>query len=103
MRIDLESQDIQQITERVVEALKPYLAGVTRPPEEDTIFDVQELCGYLKVTRKWVHERTHFKEIPYYKLSNKQLRFRKRDIDKWLLSLKTPAINQFSGKMELLK
>jgi hypothetical protein len=42
------------------------------------------------------------KEIPFYKLSNKQLRFRKRDIDKWLDSLKTPALNRFTGKMKLL-
>ena len=100
MKIELEDQDIGRITQKVVDVLKPFI-HTDRDPAVDGILDMDGLCSYLKVTPKWVHERTHLKEIPFYKLSNKQLRFRKRDIDKWLESLKTPVLNHFTGKMKL--
>ncbi|OPX95181.1 MAG: Helix-turn-helix domain protein [Syntrophorhabdus sp. PtaB.Bin006] len=103
MKTELEPEDIQTIAERVVELLKPYLSGKEERQTGDTIFDVPMLCDYLHVTPKWIHERTHLKEIPHFKLSNKQLRFRKKDIDKWLESCKTPAINDFRGKLKILK
>ena len=87
MKIEFEPSDIQAIAKRVVSLIKPLLNN-TR--QKDTILDVRGLCAYLKVTPKWIHERVHLKEIPYYKASNKVLRFKKRDIDKWLESLKTP-------------
>ena len=102
MKIDLEPLDVQIIAEKVVELLKPYLSSKT-DRQEDIIFDVSGLCDYLHVTSKWVHERTHLKEIPYHKLSNKQLRFRKKDIDKWLDSMRMLAIHSLSSKVRLLK
>jgi excisionase family DNA binding protein len=103
VKIELEPQDIQAIADKVLDTLKPCLTGVTRLPQEDTVLDVPGLCDYLHVSPKWVHERTHLKEIPFYKLSNKQLRFRKRDIDKWLDSLRTPAMQPLSSRMKLMK
>ncbi|NLW36735.1 MAG: helix-turn-helix domain-containing protein [Syntrophorhabdus aromaticivorans] len=103
MKTELEPQDIQAIAERVVQLLKPYLSGKEERQTGEIIFDVPMLCEYLHVTPKWIHERTHLKEIPFYKLSNKQLRFRKKDIDKWLESCKTASINDFRGKLKILK
>jgi excisionase family DNA binding protein len=103
MRTELEAHDIEAIVSRLLESLKPYLAGIGRDQPEGSIMDMDELCNYLKVTPKWVYERTHLNEIPHYKLSNKQLRFKRRDIDKWLESLKTPALHALSSKMKLLK
>lgn len=102
MKIEIEQPDIQTIAEKVVELLKPYLSQ-RADRQEDNIFDVPGLCEYLHVTSKWIHERTHLKEIPYHKLSNKQLRFRKKDIDKWLDSMRMSAINPLSSKVRLLK
>jgi predicted DNA-binding transcriptional regulator AlpA len=104
LRIELEQSDLEAIAQIVLDTVKPYL--VRNPKcntEEDDIMDMKGLCAYLKVTPKWVHERTRLHEIPFYKLSNKQLRFRKRDIDKWLDSLKTPAITSLSSKVRLCK
>lgn len=103
MKSQFEAEDIQEITQAVIDALKPLLPGNSKQEIEDTIFDVRGLSGYLLVTPKWIHERTHLKNIPFYKLSNKQLRFRKRDIDKWLESLKTPEVNQFTGRLKIIK
>lgn len=103
MKIELERADIQAITQSVLESIKPYLGRKVPENAEDEVMDMKGLCDYLKVTPKWVHERTHLHEMPFYKLSNKQLRFRKRKIDKWLDSLETPAFNPLSSKVRLLK
>lgn len=103
MKTTLETTDIEQIAEKVVELIKPMLSRQQDTRQEDTIYDVKGLCEYLKVTPKWIHERTHLKEIPYIKLSNKQLRFKRRDIDKWLESLKTPAIDEYRGKLKVIR
>lgn len=103
MRIELEAQDIQGIAEKVLESLRPYLSGSSKNDRNDTVFDVDSLCDYLKVTPKWVYEQTHLKTIPHYKLSNKALRFRRSDIDKWMEKLRTPAIGEPTGKFRLCK
>ena len=92
MRTELESQDIEAITLRVVELLKPLLSGNGRHEAEDIIFDVKGLCDHLHVSDKWVYERTHLKEIPHLKV-NGLLRFRKKEIDKWLNSFNVPAVS----------
>ncbi len=102
MKIELEAQDIQGIAEKVVEMLKPHLLHKEDKTGE-IIFDVPGLCEYLKVTPHWVYERTHLKQIPVYPLSHKMLRFRKRDIDKWLDSMRTPALNSLSSRAVLPK
>lgn len=101
MKMILEQEDIRAIVLGTIEGLKPYLSTKTSNKDYDIFFDVPGLCEYLKVSSKWIHDRTHLKEIPFYKLSNKQLRFRKKDIDKWLDSLKTPAINEYRGKLRV--
>jgi predicted DNA-binding transcriptional regulator AlpA len=102
MKALLEQEDVQVIVSAILGGLKPFLSGKGENPADDIILDVPGLCEYLHVTPKWIHERTHLKEIPYYKLSNKQLRFRKREIDKWLDSLKTPVINDFKGSLKVI-
>jgi len=88
----LEPQDIESIAQKVAEVLKPILINIRKAEVEDIIFDVQGLAEYLKVSTKWIYERTHLKEIPYLKIGG-QLRFRKKDIDKWLNSFNVPSIS----------
>lgn len=88
--LTLPPELVNEIAREVAEILKPVLSSNGKQ-EDDVIFDVQGLTGYLKVTHKWIYERTHLKEIPHTKLKNK-LRFRKRDIDKWFDARKVPAI-----------
>lgn len=102
MKIELEATDIEQIASKVIESLKPYLLH-KEDRQDEIILDVPGLCEYLHVTPRWVYQRTHLKEIPHYKLANSQVRFRKKDIDKWLESCKTASINDFRGKIQLLK
>jgi excisionase family DNA binding protein len=92
MKTILEAEDVQEIAKSVCAMLKPLIAQ--SPALPINLMDIKELCAYLRVSKQWVYERTHLKEIPYIKLSNKELRFRKKDIDHWLDSLKTPAVNE---------
>ena len=91
MKTELEPQDIEAIADKVIEKLKPLIADNGRH-KEDVIFDVPGLAKYLKVSTKWIYERTQFKEIPYQKIKG-LLRFRKKDIDRWLNFHSVPAIN----------
>jgi excisionase family DNA binding protein len=92
MKSTFEPEDIQEIVDNIYNKLKPLLSN--KPVQSNNLMDINELCAYLNVSKQWVHERTHLKEIPYIKLSNKQLRFRKKDVDRWLDSRNTPAVDQ---------
>jgi excisionase family DNA binding protein len=93
MKTELEPQDIKAIVEELIESLKPVLSsnGGNGRHEDDGIFDVKELADYLSVSPSWIYNRTHLKEIPHLKIDG-QLRFRKRDIDKWLNAYNVPAV-----------
>jgi len=97
--LTLPPELVEEIAGNLFDKIKPLLSQ-NSSDNNDTLLDVPGLCNYLNVTSKWIHERTHLKEIPYIKLSNKQLRFKKKDIDKWLESLKTPAISEYRGKLK---
>lgn len=92
MKTTLDPEDIAAVGDYVIEKLRPLLAGNGKASEPDTILDVPGLAEYLRVSNKWIYERVQFKEIPYTKVKG-LLRFRKRDIDKWLNSYNVPAIN----------
>lgn len=89
--LTLPPELVDEIADKVIEKLKPLIAH-TGKSEDDVIFDVKGLSKYLHVSEKWIYGRTQFKEIPYQKIKG-LLRFRKRDIDKWLSSHNVPAIN----------
>lgn len=103
MKTELEPQDIEAIGQRLLELLRPFISNNGRHETGDTILDIRGLAEYLKVKPKWIYEQTHLKTIPHHKLTNKQLRFRKKDIDKWLDTLKNPATSEPTGKLRLLK
>lgn len=91
MKILLESEDREAIADLVVEKLRPMLNQ--RKQETDTIFDVQGLTEYLKVTPHWIYKNTHLNTIPFSKVGGK-LFFRKNNIDKWLNFHSTPAVEK---------
>lgn len=100
MKIDLEQSDIQAIAQEVVKTIKPILSK--RKTEDDTLFTVDSLAVYLEVSKRWVYERIHLKEIPYAKVG-KFPRFRKSKIDRWIESLETPAIHPLSRSLKRIK
>jgi excisionase family DNA binding protein len=101
LKIELETGDFQAIAERVVELLRPLMSS-NGNESQDIIFDVPGLAEYLTVSQKWIYERTQFKEIPFKKIKG-LLRFRKRDIDKWLDSHNIPAVNTSQRTLKAIK
>ena len=91
MKAEFEAEEIELIAQRVTQLLKPILAGNGKHETDDAIYDVPALAKYLNVSSKWIYERTHLKEIPHLKV-NGLLRFRKKEIDKWLNSYNVPAV-----------
>jgi len=84
MKSELEQQDIEIIAQRVVQLLKPLLSQANKGESaNESIFTVETLAEYLKVDPTWVYKQVSLKALPYFK-SGKYIRFRKRDIDKWL-------------------
>lgn len=102
IELTLPPELVDLIVDRLFEKIKPFLAGNGKQDAENTIFDVKSLCNYLKVSRQWVYERTHMKEIPHTKI-NGQLRFRKKDIDKWLNSYNVPATSTPERALKAVK
>jgi len=101
MKIDLESQDIQLIAEKVAETLRPLLANKGKG-HDDEILDVQGLCDYLKVSKRWVYERTRFSEIPFFRISKQEVRFKKHDVCEWIESRKELIFNDYSGNVKTI-
>lgn len=103
MQLLLQDEDVNQITERIFEKIKPLLVCKCAGKSEDVIYDVQGLADYLKVSKKWIYERTHLKEIPHYKKDG-LLRFRKTHIDKWLDTYIVPVASKpTAGVMRVIK
>ena len=59
---ELVSKIVQDITDVII----PKLA--TKLRRDDNLFTVETLAKYLKVSKQWVYERVHLKEIPYIKM-----------------------------------
>ena len=86
--VNIDTQElVREIAQEVVKAIRPLLSGRA---ENDSILDLDGLAKYLSVTRNWIYQQTHINAIPHHKLGS-QLRFRKRDIDKWLDAQKVPS------------
>lgn len=91
MKSEFESQDIEQIAQRVIELIRPMLLTTARNEEKDHIFDVKGLSEYLLVDPSWIYKQVSLRAIPFFK-TGKYSRFRKRDIDKWIESNATRPI-----------
>ncbi|MBI5286010.1 MAG: helix-turn-helix domain-containing protein [Deltaproteobacteria bacterium] len=99
--LNIDTQELEsRITQKVINALKPLLAS--GKAEDDNIYTVKTLAKRLVVSEKWIYERIQFKEIPFYKIGG-HVRFCKREIDHWLNSCKTPAINPLSAALKAVK
>lgn len=87
------------ITHEVINVLKPLLVDLRK---YETLLTVHCLAEYLQVSDKWVYERVQLNEIPYYKIGG-NLRFKRYDIDQWLNTLKSPAVNTLSAPLKIIR
>jgi excisionase family DNA binding protein len=100
MKATFDQEDVELIAQRVAEIISPLLS--CNQQNQDEIFDVTALAAYLRVSRKWIYERTHLKEIPHIKAGG-QLRFRKKIINKWLDSYGIPTLARSEAVKSLVQ
>jgi excisionase family DNA binding protein len=58
----------------------PPARGLSDAPR---LWTVEDLCRFLNVSKRWVHERTRRGEIPCYRLGT-ALRFDPKEIESWV-------------------
>lgn len=52
----------------------------------EACWNLTTVARYLRVSPSYIRKRVRHKEIPFFRLGNKILRFRKEDLDRWLES-----------------
>jgi len=99
--LNIDTQElVREIATEVIKAMKPLL--VKNFMESEALLDIKGLAEYLSVKPYWIYQQTHFNTIPYLKLGN-QLRFRKKDIDRWLQTLNNPAAIPLCTPLKVVK
>jgi len=99
--LTLPSELVEQISDRVIEKLKPILGSNGKHHEDDTVFDKKGLSEYLRLSESTINKMVSNKEIPHFKIQSGQsggVRFFKKDIDRWIAKQTIPEINQFHAK-----
>jgi excisionase family DNA binding protein len=102
MEVRMDQGDLQSIAMAVAEMLKPQLENLRNGGGGDEIMGVPELATYLGMSEKWVYDQTASQRIPFFKLGS-ILKFRKKDIDKWLRNFDTPAVERPTAMMKLVR
>lgn len=101
-RDDITPEVYQAIAREVAEMLKPMFAGNGKHSAEDVIFDKKTLAAYLRISESTVNKLVSNKQIPHFKIQAGQsggVRFRQRDIDRWIQRQTVPDITLFTGKL----
>ncbi len=94
MKIELEVSDIERIAERVVEQITPLLRHNSKSNDNE-LMTVNEVAKYLKVTKSFIYDKVHKREIPFRK-AGKFPRFRRKHIDMWLSNPYHPDLSIYN-------
>ncbi len=68
--------------------------GVSGDPQP--LWTVEDLCRFLSVSKRWVHERTRRNAIPCYRLGT-ALRFNPEEIRRWIAQYRSTP-EEFGGE-----
>lgn len=102
MEVRIDDTDVKAIAKAVAEMLQPQFLNLRSGESDDVIMGVQEVAEYLGMSDKWVYDQTGQNRIPYFKLGS-ILKFRKKEIDKWVRQFDTPAVDQPSSLKKLVR
>jgi len=61
---------------------EPTTPSVGKPGDTSRLWIVEDVCRFLGVSKRWVHERTRLGEIPCYRFGA-MLRFNPQEIAAW--------------------
>lgn len=95
MKIEIDDNKfVDEIVNRVVEQLTPLLSNNSNNHDNESM-TVDEVSKYLKVTKSFVYEKIHKKEIPFYKVGRLP-RFQKKHIDLWKFNPYHPSLHIYN-------
>jgi len=85
---------IDRIVSGVVEQINT-LSKHSSNANSNELMNVEEVAEYLKVKKSSIYDRANSRTIPFLK-NGKFLRFKKKDIDLWLLNPYHPELNNYN-------
>ena len=94
MKIELETTDIEQIVQGVIEQLSPLLKQNSKSSDNE-LMTVEEAEKYLKAKKSSIYDKVHTRSIPFLKYGN-SLRFKKKHIDIWLSNPYHPDLDNYN-------
>ncbi len=95
MKIEIDTNMmIDKIASKVIKQLTP-LIGNAKNTKPDVLMSVADVAEYLKVTKSWVYEKVHTRQIPFRK-AGKFPRFKKNHIDQWMTNPYHPDLNPYN-------
>jgi predicted DNA-binding transcriptional regulator AlpA len=97
IRTAFTTAELKEVIREVVHVLYQNDSNIQREHQDksERWFNLTELCCYLpnKPAKSTIYTKTHLKQIPFHKgVNEKQLRFRKSEIDAWLMNDGTSLI-----------
>jgi len=78
----MTTDELRATTEELLERMK-RLEDYLRM-EVKTVLTTEEVCLYTGLSKKTIHNLTHYKRIPYYKPTGKLIYFDKAEIEQWM-------------------
>ena len=79
--------DLQALTENmaraIVDIIVPILSQKAMHSSPQPLLDVATLAAYLAVSKQWVYDKVHNKQIPHFKVG-KYPRFHMHEVLAWL-------------------
>ncbi len=94
MKIELETNDIERIAEKVVEQIAPLLKQNSKNNDNE-LMTVEEVASHLRKKPQSIYDKVYAKSIPFLKIGN-HLRFRRKDIDIWLRNPYSPELEEYN-------
>jgi len=95
MKIEIDDNTlVDEIVKRVVAQLKPLIKKADDSVAHE-LMTVEEVAKYLKVSKSFVYEKVHKREIPFHKVG-KFPRFRKYHIDIWIKNPYHPDLSIYN-------
>lgn len=91
MKIEI---NMDQLASEVAVKLVQIVESESKKKKPDIIYTVEELAGYLRMSRTWVYENVKSGKLPCFKMgdSNSHIRFKKHVIDCWIKEHTTGGI-----------
>ncbi|MBS9766553.1 MAG: helix-turn-helix domain-containing protein [Flavobacteriaceae bacterium] len=63
------------------------------------VYDTQDACKYLKISKSSLYKMTSKKKIPFSKPNGGKMYFRKEDLDNWMLSNKSNSTEEVENEV----